>query len=254
MKRFILIFILIFSFNFLAFTKDSEAELRFQNAIALYQKKDYVASSEEFIKLISNGYYSEELLFNLANCYANLEDIPKAVLYYERALKQSPFNEEIKHNLRLAKYKIGVEIIDTPTFFLLNYWNNFSCIIRSNSWAYMSAAFFISFIYFCYRWLFGKERKSKKRSFFLALAFVILGILSLMASRTKYQLEFGHKTAIVMSQKLYLKSGPNIQSKDQRLLFGGVKVHLIDQIGEWYKVILANNEIGWIEMKDLEII
>jgi tetratricopeptide (TPR) repeat protein len=234
------------------YPQDERAREEFDQAIVLYQNGKYLESSQLYTRLLQENHKTVEVYYNLANCYAKLDDITNAVLFYERALKLSPTDESIIHNLTLANQKIGLEIIEVPDFFLLQKWRAFSSVLRSNIWTYLYIIFSIAFLVSFYKWLLGKNREVKKRSFFLAFISIFLVLLCFMASKTKFQLEYGQDSAIVISDELYLKSGPDIKSKDQRLLKGGVKVELIDEIGTWYKVKLANNETGWLEMKNLE--
>jgi uncharacterized protein YgiM (DUF1202 family) len=60
------------------------------------------------------------------------------------------------------------------------------------------------------------------------------------------------KKAILISEYIYLKSGPDDASTDILKIHEGLKVNLLDKIGEWHKVKLSNGEEGWLPEGVLE--
>lgn len=46
-------------------------------------------------------------------------DIPSALLYYEKAHKLAPGEEDIKFNIQWANAKIKDKVVETPTFFFI---------------------------------------------------------------------------------------------------------------------------------------
>ena len=51
---------------------------------------------------------SAGLQYNIGNCYFKLNDVPRAILHYERALELSPGDDDIRANLELARQQIVV--------------------------------------------------------------------------------------------------------------------------------------------------
>lgn len=49
-------------------------------------------------------------------------------------------------------------------------------------------------------------------------------------------------------------SAADERSEKKENLSEGVKVKIVDQIDNWYKVLLMNKESGWIEQGQIEII
>ena len=45
-------------------------------------------------------------MYNLGNCYIQLGEIGKAITYYQRALKITPQDKELKENLAIAESRI----------------------------------------------------------------------------------------------------------------------------------------------------
>ena len=91
--------LILFLINYAAFSQINEsvnsAKLNeeiilyksFNKANQLYIESRYEESILEYLVIINQGFHSSETYFNLGNCYYKLNDIPNAILYFERALK-----------------------------------------------------------------------------------------------------------------------------------------------------------------------
>jgi SH3-like domain-containing protein len=51
-----------------------------------------------------------------------------------------------------------------------------------------------------------------------------------------------------------VKNSPDAKSSDAFVLHGGVKVQLIDSVGGWSKVRIADGKVGWLEASAVEVI
>ena len=61
--------------------------------------------------------------------------------------------------------------------------------------------------------------------------------------------------AIVMKPVAAVKSSPSSESsKDLFILHEGTKVTIIDQVGNWNNISLADGRQGWLLAMDMEII
>ena len=61
--------------------------------------------------------------------------------------------------------------------------------------------------------------------------------------------------AVVMRPVTSVKSSPSAESsKDLFILHEGTKVRIIDEVGSWNNIELADGRQGWIPSADIEII
>lgn len=81
---------------------------RFQEANGAYSRNDFAGAIAIYEELISNHGYSADLLYNLANSYAQAGHVGKAILNYERALQLDPNDPDILGNLQLVRTANGL--------------------------------------------------------------------------------------------------------------------------------------------------
>ena len=68
-----------------------------------YQDKDFAAAIEMYQSIENKGLESASLYFNLGNAYFKNGDLGHAVLYYMRAQRLAPGDDDIRHNLEFAR-------------------------------------------------------------------------------------------------------------------------------------------------------
>lgn len=112
----------------------SAAETLFQHANDLYGRGDFRQALTVYNKIAKEDGVSGPLLYNLGNCYAQLGRTGMAVLNYERALRLSPGDSDIRGNLDLVRKNQGLFQDERPleeqivTFFDLNQWTGLAGI------------------------------------------------------------------------------------------------------------------------------
>jgi tetratricopeptide (TPR) repeat protein len=242
LKKF-LIFSLCF-FGSLILGAQDEAE-KFERANNAYVEGNFEQSEDLYRQLLEAGYDSADLYYNLGNTYYRLDQIPLAILYYEKALKKRPLHKDYKYNLSVAKSKIEQPLEEVPEFFLDNWWRIMASWLPSTIWGILGLVFLWAGVAGGVFWLLGRERVHRKRGFVLGIIALAFCILPLLLANSRLQMSKQENTGIVMQHGIGLKSAPE---SDQEIssVPGGTKIKLIDAIGNWYKVELPNGETGWL--------
>ena len=238
----IFIFVLLIMFNILTSPGQNDT-----SAIENIKADKYAKTLDYYHTLLAKGNYSVDLFFNMGNEYFNKKDYPHAVLYYEKALRVSPFDSEIKHNLSVANRHIDSEIVKIPDFFLLQKWRNFVMMFSLDLWAYISIfTAIVSVIFLCYKWF----RNPVVSSIWFWIIFLIFTV-SVSAAAYNYNFNFKQITGILM-KKEHMFSAPEQRSERLYELTGGEKLRVIDSLENWYRVELINKERGWIVKENIE--
>ena len=212
-----------------------------------YAKGQYAEAVKSYMKLVDSGYQATEVYFNLGNAYYKLDDMSSAILYYEKAYKLSPGDEDIKVNLQFANQKITDKIEAVPEFFLLQWWRGFVMSLSLNAWSFIGV-FGILFGFVALSvYLLINVVQLKKTAFYAGLVLLALGLFSLfIASNQNNYFETGNQ-AIVFNGSVDVKSGPQTNMKTLFVIHEGLKVNIRESENGWIKIELPNGNVGWIE-------
>lgn len=224
----------------------------FARANQLYTAAQYDSAAKLYESILGKGYESAELYFNLGNAYYKMRDIPKAILNYERARLLKPNDEEINFNLQLAQTMVVDKINVLPEFFLKRWWRAFSHLFSSNVWAIISLTSFVLMLVGIAIYLFVSLSWLKKLSFYLAVLLLLFSMFSLFHSLSLKKERTAHNTAIVMSSTVTVKSSPDDNGTELFVIHEGTKVWIVDQVGEWLRIRIADGNNGWLKTSDVE--
>lgn len=228
----------------IGFSQNSQTQ--FQEANNLYQSKRFGKAIDIYEAILAQGERSAELCFNLGNAYFRSGSLGKAILNFERALIQNPNMEDARYNLEVANKNQKDELETLEPFFLKQWWQKTRSLFSEAVWTTLGLLFLWSGIGGLIMWLFGTERTQKKKGFFAGLVLVLLSILPFSLASSRAQFDAHTNRAILISSSISLKSGPDQASTEIITIHEGLKLELLDKIGEWHKVKLSNGEQGWL--------
>lgn len=217
-----------------------------------YQNQAYEEAIQQYQTLIDQGYQSSTLFYNLGNAYFKSGQMGKAVLYYEKAKVLAPFDADIRHNLKVVDAQLEDNIEPLAPFFLIRWWNFWVNAFSPTTWSIIGIVCLWLGVAGLAIWLLGKERRRKKLGFFIGVGLLIGSLFPFALAYSGNQRMQNNGLAVIMEQEIGLKTAPDDQSQDLFRLHEGTKVQILDQIGTWYKVKLADGEIGWLLASQLE--
>jgi tetratricopeptide (TPR) repeat protein len=225
-----------------------------QKGNSFYQNKDYENSINEYEKLVNDGYEGASLYYNLGNAYYRTNRLGYAILYYEKALKISPNDEDIQHNLALANSKTIDRIETLPKFFVFQWWEGLLAFFNLSGWTYTAFFFYLLLIICAFFYFFHRNRKVQKISFYSGLAASLLMIFSAALLIIKLNRELSVKNAVIIEPEASVKVQPDSESPDAFIIHEGLKVRLEDNVQNWAKIRLLDGKVGWIEKENLKLI
>jgi tetratricopeptide (TPR) repeat protein len=248
MKKVILIFLgVLFISSVFAF----DASATFAKANEAYAQEMYAEAIELYQQIIAVGYESGELYFNLGNAYFKQSEIPSAILFYEKAKKLKPNDEDIDFNLNVANTKIVDKIEPVPEFFLRNWWRSVYNVFSADSWTKICIVCLIVFFILFGFYLFSKLMQVRKSAFYAGIIVLFFTLFSFTVAYQKYKLLTSQQEAIIFTPTITVKSSPNPNSVDLFVLHEGSKVKIIERLGEWSEIKIANGSVGWLPKEAL---
>jgi len=218
-----------------------------QRAGEYYRNGEFDKAIGIYEQLLSEGYEGTSLYFNLANSYYRAGKIGYAILNYERALKLSPSDEDVKHNLAFANLSTVDRIEPLPTFFLFEWWESLLASLSVNGWTYAAYIFFILLLLLIVLYFFAKIVSQQKIILFSALGIMVILFISIALLIVKINREETQVSGIVIEQSVTVKTSPDPKSTDAFVIHEGLKVNLEDKLDEWVKIRLADGKVGWLE-------
>jgi tetratricopeptide (TPR) repeat protein len=224
----------------------------FSEANNLYQTEEYNKAIDLYLSIEEQGLESEDLYFNLGNCYYKLNKVAPSIYYYEKALKINPLHQDAKTNLTFAK-RMTIDKIDTlPKTFLQRISENIIQKLPYDTWAIIAviASFLASILFLVYRYSYTTRRKLIY--FNSTILAVVILILSVIFAFEKFDIVQKNRTAIIFSPKTDIKNAPTSSGDDIFELHEGTKVLILDELDGWKKIKLSDGKIGWLYSEDLK--
>ena len=239
------------SFNLMA---AENYQVKIDSANQQYANGQYEKAILSYQQVLKSGNVAPALYFNLGNAYYKTNDLPNAILYYERAHRLAPNDDEINFNLNLARSQIIDKIDTVPQFFLTRWWHPLRGTMRADSWGYLSLVTFTVFLLLFGIYLFSRLLTLKKITFWLGTIFFIIAVLSFFMGHKQSELLNAKNQAIIMSPAVTVKSSPDMSGTELFMLHEGTKVSVEDSLGEWREIRISNGNKGWIRESDYTVI
>lgn len=216
-----------------------ERKDKFNEALAGYKKIESETNPER-----GNGV----LYYDIGNSYFQLEEYPLAIYYYYKALKLSPGNADIIHNLNVGLTKLQLPSVQEPSWFhRVLMLGGFSLPHRLQMFAITTILTIIALSLFF--WF--KDRRAFNAS-------VILGILTLyLFLNTAYESYLVPVEGVVVSaSSLYRDAGEQYAKVSEDYLSPGLKVEVLDQRekGRWLKILTPAGQLGYVASDSLRLL
>ena len=219
-----------------------------------YVRGQYQQAITQYEALLKQGA-SADLYYNLGNAYYRTENIPEAVLNYERALLLSPGDRDIRFNLQIARSKTFDKIVPESEMFFVTWYRSLVSMMSVDGWARTALVALALTIILLLVYLFSERIWLRKAGFFGGVALLVLFVgANIFAWQQKKDL-LNRKGAIIFAPAVTVKSTPAANGTDLFILHEGTKVVITDgSMKEWKEIRLADGKEGWIESKHIRVI
>ena len=231
-----------------------EASLQFEQANQLYRSGEFQKAAAMYEQIVKNGYSNADVYFNLGNAYFKLQNIPSAVLNFERAKRIAPHDDDVNYNLRLANLRVVDKIDPLPTLFLMDWWKSFINLASADGWALLTVCSVWGLMLAAMIFLLVRSQLLRRVLMLFGFIAFVSALLSFAGVIQRNQIETSAREAIEFAPTASIKSAPDPQSVDLFVIHEGVKVEVLDTVGDWRKIRLADGKIGWITGESLQVI
>jgi len=223
-------------------------------ADSAYVRGEYQQAINGYEALLKQGV-SADLYYNLGNAYYRTENIPQAVLNYERALLLSPGDRDIRFNLQIARSKTYDKIVPESEMFFVTWYRSLVSLMSVDGWARTALVALGLTIVLLLVYLFSDRLWLRKVGFFGGVALLLLFFAGNLFAWQQKQDLLNRKGAIIFAPSVTVKSTPAANGTDLFILHEGTKVTIIDgSMKDWKEIHIADGKEGWIESKLIRII
>lgn len=240
--------ILLFAF-FISMAEPSDS---LKKANERYVENEFAQAIAVYENLLSNGYESAALYFNLGNAYYKNGELTRAILNYERAKLIAPNDEDIRYNLELSNQLVVDKIEPLPKPFYLEWRESVINLYNTDKWAKISLSAFVLMLICVLAYFFSSIISLRKTAFGLAIFLLIFSAFS-YSFATKQKAKLVNRThAIIFSPTVTVKASPDVSGTDLFVIHEGLKVRITNQLNNWTEIRLEDGNSGWVQNSVLE--
>ncbi|MDR1171124.1 MAG: tetratricopeptide repeat protein, partial [Bacteroidales bacterium] len=227
------ILFIILSINIFLALHAQDKDSTMLRAERFYRQNEFSKAAAGYQSLADSGWASPVLFYNLGNaCFKN-HDIKSAILYYERAKRLAPNDEDIDFNLNLSRSLTFDKVEAVPELFLVTWGKAIRDRMTVRGWSWWSIWSFIAMLTLGLLFLFVHHMRVRRLSFGLAVFCFLLSLASFVFGYLQKANIQRTDEAIVFAPSVTLKSSPDDSGNNLFILHEGIKVRIEDRIGEW---------------------
>ena len=223
-----------------------------QVANTAYNAGNYAQAEECYTRIVEQGLHSAALYYNLANAHFKQDELGKALLYYNRALRLRPNDEDIRHNLEYAKQSTKDSLEEIPEFFLKTRFKSLRGACSCTAWCSLSLVMLVAALSFGLIYLLAQRLSLRKTGFYLMSVTALLFIVTTAFAWSERNMLVERSEAIIMNSADSINSSPARSATELFVLHEGTKVTIGAAIAGWAEVRIADGRKGWIEEERIE--
>jgi tetratricopeptide (TPR) repeat protein len=244
----------------------------FGEANASYEQGDYEGAILGYAALIDSGVVDTHLFYNLANAYYKNDDFGRAILFYIRALRQNPRDDDARENLDFVRSQLKDKqfVPDRNRIISGIMWphNN----MNTNEMAVLASCFYLLFCVLGIGFIFRKSPfftalygrisllspgrlfgLSSTQDILVAMGIAAFLFLSCGASAyAKIKRDTRRAEAVVVKSEVPVFSGPGLESILQFKIHEGTVLNVRESRDGWIRIQLPGGLSGWVAVRSVE--
>jgi tetratricopeptide (TPR) repeat protein len=227
----------------------SQSARTFMDGTKAFHNGDWPAAIAAFESLADSGVDNGKLFYNLGNAYLKNDDLGRALLWYERALKRIPDDPDLRFNydfaLTLTKDERGEK--ESPLLRILFFWK-YQLSHSSVRWIaiFLNAALWIALSVLVIR----KKRLLRPSVILIAAATLIFSATAAYNYVEATQVRY----AVILTEQVAVRSGFTDTATQLFILHAGTKVRITREADTHLLIRYTEDKIGWIKKSEAGII
>lgn len=238
-----------FAFGIMMVLLAMQVNANLQEATKAYKAKQYEISLDFWTKELKKpGSNNSQILFNMGNCFFQMQDYSKAILYYEKSLKEDFNQEDVHFNILVSRAKLGLgsnnkEFISNNFLKMVVYCFQtvtYQYLIILASWCILVTITIRRF-----------RPIQNIQTIIYSLIGVCILLTIMMYLRSSFQYEMS--TGIITSSQASGYNTMTLQGASKPIKLGE-KVEIVDQVAENIQIRTESDSLFWIKNVDFKAI
>ncbi len=248
MKKYFVLFYLAVSIGasgFCAEPNNAKPADLFSQGNAAYEKEDFTTAQSLYLSLVSQGFVSPELYYNLGNVYYRKGERGRAVLWYERALERAPRDADTQFNLSLARAHIKNDQVDYMRDIVLYFTGN------ELGAAFLLLAWFFFILSGCALLEIVSMGTGSRLSLWISgVLLVVVGAWFAMNVSLRQE-----PHGIIVAPPGEVRNGPGLDYAVGFTIPEGSNIVVLNKRPDWVQIGLPQQGLkGWLPAADVELI
>ncbi len=224
---------------------ESSEELLFE-ANQAYKEGQFQEAVKGYLQLIENGTENGHLYYNLGNACFRMEDLGRAILYYERAHLLIPRDTDLNFNLAYALDQTRDDIPASQSFIR----QSFFWLDDINLHEMFLVFTLLNFFFFGV--LFIRLFYKAEWTYYVFLVLLIFLIIGLISFGLRWYYLKSDDRAVILNNEVEVLAGPDAKDTVLFKIHKGAIVHYERTEDGWVLINLSEDKRGWIKSADLE--
>jgi tetratricopeptide (TPR) repeat protein len=247
-----LLLVVFLSFSFFNLWSQTPAE-RAEEAYHQQEAQRFTEAITVYESLLTEGYGSADIHFNLGMAYYGQQQLGKAILHLEKAYRIRPYDKAINKNLELLRNEQVDGLLPLPTFFLKSWWNKLGARMGPDTWAILALLLMtIGCAALAARsWYKRKDAtpawytKWQKKLLPSAMFSIMLAIFFVLLAGSRQKELARTDQAVVTTPSVSLYVAPDEATEVTLEVHQGLRARVLDEFEGWIKLSLSDGREGW---------
>jgi tetratricopeptide (TPR) repeat protein len=214
----------------------------FISALEAYKRGDFQQAVRQWEALADGGIVNGRLYYNLGNAYLKNNDLGRALLWYERALKLIPGDPDLRFNYEYARSLTRDAQEEGPSAWarILFFWKY---QLSAGTLKILALGCNLVFWMLFSAWRLTHRNGLRRMAWVAGLPALVL---ALTVTATYYE-EAYLRQGIVLPEQVAVRSGLETTSTELFSLHAGARVRVVKDYNQHYQVHFSEDKIGWID-------
>ncbi len=241
----------------------------FNEGNSYYSRGKFNEAVKFYEEIISLGYESGPLYYNLGNAYFKSGALGKAILDYRRAERLEPLDADLKSNLEYVLSLVKQKSEAAENNALARLFLSLSASFSMDSIGIIYIALFI----LLFLWAAGfilisssgipervegsaaeRVKNIRRKLVYIGIPVIICFIIAAAVLGSKYYDMAAHKEAVIIARNTNCKFEPFDDATTYFTLYEGENVIVASDKGTWAKIKRSDGKQGWIKKDAMELL